>query len=709
MFFNPKSIAIIGASPDEQSINGRALKFILKHQYRGELYLVNPKYREINGIKVYPDIASIPVQVDLAIFVVAAKRIPPLFEQCREKGVPFAIIYSSGFSEAGEEGARLQNYLTQATADGKIRILGPNCQGMFNVVNRVAASFSAALDYPDIKSGPVGFVSQSGAMGYSMYSVLQEDGIGFSCVVSTGNEADLEAVEVLTYLADDDHTKILVGYVEGFKKPERLYELAEESLKREKPVIIYKVGSSEIGAKAAASHTAALAGSDALYGRLFEQLGMVRVSDTEEISDLCRILVGSKPPQGKRVGIVTTSGGAGVILADQCAVHGLEVPGLTENTRAVLQRYLPAFGSDLNPVDVTAQIASSEGMFNESLKAVADDPNIDILIVALTMVTGPRSVSTAQFLVDMWKRIEKPLVILWTAGDSLAKPGLELLKKAQLPFFKSPQRCIRAISKFVKVYETFNKRDEILRFIADRRETRSGAIENPGSLYEYEAKKWLGGLGLPVTLEFLAATADEAAEYAERIGFPVALKVQSRLISHKTEAGGVVLNLSSKEEVYRAFHTIKENALKRAGVADIEGVLVQEMVTGGQEVIIGASHDDQLGPCVLFGLGGTFVEVLKDYTLAVPPLSREDALRVIESIRGYPLLAGIRGQAGVDIDALAELLSRFSYISAKLKGDIQIDLNPVVVSSQGVKIVDALVMDGGNSELSKKEEQANEL
>lgn len=694
-FLNPESIAIVGASPNEESINGRILLFLKKHNYQGMIYPVNPKYEDINGVKCYPDIQSIPGKVDLVLFAVPAKLIPKMIDECIQQEIPYAIIYSSGFAESGEKGEQLQRYLSQVTKEGKIRVLGPNCQGIFNVENNVAASFSGALDYSPIQSGPIGFVSQSGAMGYSMFNLLQEAGIGFKYVVSTGNEADLEVVDFLDYFMEDDQVKMGVAYVEGFKKPDRLYHLAEKSLQKEKPLIIYKVGNSDIGAKAASSHTAALAGSSDLYNQLFDQLGMITVSDVEEISDLCQIVNVTKRTNGNRIGIVTTSGGVGVSLADQCSEFGLQLPSLHAETKNILRKHLPDFGSDLNPVDLTAQISSQRDIFNQSIKAVANDPNIDILLVALTMVTGARAVSMSENLIELSKELDKPIFVIWMVGDQLAESGIDNLREAQIPCFKSPHRCARTLRHFVDISQIFKNKGETLKFISEKIDVNQAEIDTPKStLNEFEAKKWLKELGFPVTRENMVHSSDEAVEAARKIGFPVAMKIQSKKLHHKTDFGGVKLHLQSEKEVISAFYTLFESVDRIPGLdrSDVEGILVQEMVTGGQEVIVGCSQDDQLGVSVLFGLGGIFVEALKDTQVAIPPISKEQALKMIQGIRSYPLLTGIRGQQPVNINALAEFISDFSRLSASLEGDIQIDLNPVIVTEEGVKIVDALVI-----------------
>lgn len=692
-FFDPRSIAIVGASPDKKTINGRAFSYIRNSQYQGKLFPVNPKYQEIDGVKVYPDIRSIPDEVDLAIIAVAARRIPDVLQQCQEKKIPYGIIYSSGFAEMqNPEGAQLQNFLSRFVKESRMRLLGPNCQGMFNVLKGIPATFSAALEYPSIQPGTVGFASQSGAFGFSTFSVLQDEGVGFSYVVSTGNEVDLDVTEILAYFAQDEHTRVMVCYVEGFRHPERLYDVAEMSMKQEKPLIVYKVGASEAGSKAAASHTAALSGSAQAYETLFQQLGIHQVQDLEELADLCKILTKAKPPRGNRVGILTTSGGAGVALADQCANYGLEVPDMTEETKKYLKSVIPDYGSTHNPVDLTAQVAGSAEVFEQCLKAVAADSNIDVIVVALTMVVGPRSVGLAQLLSKMAKGIEKPLIVMWTAGDTLTKPGMDVFRQEQVPVYKSPQRCIRAVKGLIDAYGAFERKDEILAFIAKKKALSSDVEILTSDMTEYQAKRWLQERGFPVTKEALARTAQVAVEIAERIGYPVALKVQSPDIPHKTDIGGVMLNLCSASEVERAFEQMMDNVSRLPGQHRLEGILVQEMVPEGVEVFLGAKVDEHLGSSILFGLGGIYVEIFKDVQLAIPPLTKEEARKLIRRIQGYPLLVGARGRKGIDIEGLAQLLVQFSEVVAKIRGNVQIDLNPVKVNEVGVKIVDALIM-----------------
>ncbi|RKQ35723.1 acetate--CoA ligase family protein [Oceanobacillus halophilus] len=691
-FFNPASIAIVGASPNEKSISGRTLNNLIKYEFQGEIYPVNPKYKEINKIPTFPDINSINGPIDLAILIVPAKSIPNVIEQCLNRNVPNVIIYSSGFAESGSDGEGLQNYLEEVSNRGDIRILGPNCQGIFNVKNNVAASFSGALNLPSISSGPVAFASQSGALGFSTFNQLQEEGIGFNYVVSTGNEVDLEVSDFLLEFAKQKDTDILISYVEGFKNPDKLLDLAEICLIEQKPLITFKVGESEVGAIAASSHTAALVGAGELYDSLFQQLGFIKVKDIDEISDLCKLLTKTKKPSGNRVGIVTTSGGAGVIIADQCSINDLEVPKLNNRTIENLSNYLPDFGSSINPVDLTAQIASSNKLFSDSINTIAEDPNIDILVVALTMVTGERSAEMAQFLIDKSKEINKPLVVIWMAGDKLAKPGLELLKKEKIACFKSPKRCIEAINKLVKIHSNFKRKNEMLTFISDKRRLLKNEISIENNLFEYKAKKWLEKNGLPITHEKLAHSAVEAGEYAKDIGFPVALKVQSEKIPHKTDIGGVILNLKTVEEVENAYQKIESEVLQKANLEEIDGILVQEMISDGVELFVGCTVDKQLGPSITFGLGGIFVEAIKDTKTVLPPLSKIQAKRLIEEIQGYNIMKGFRGQKPVNIDLLSEFISNFSIICASLKQSIQIDINPVVANSNGVKIVDALVV-----------------
>lgn len=689
-FFNPKSIAIIGASDSPTSLNGRLHRHLAKQGYIGSVFLINPNKAEIDGIKTYPKLNAVPDKIDLALCSVPAKQIPGVLRECIGKEIPYAIVYSAGFVESGE--LELQKELDEIIASKKIRVLGPNCQGFFNVAHQIGVSFSNAVGVVNPISGPAAYVSQSGAFGFSTFNVLQQDNVGFSYIVSTGNEADLEVCELMSELIEDPDAKIIASYVEGFKKPERLYPLAKKALLAEKPILIYKAGQTEASAKAAASHTAALSGADALYDVLFKQLGIIRFDDIEEFADTVKILGAGKLPRGGRVGILTTSGGVGVAMTDQLSKFGMSVPELEPKTVEVLSQNLPAFGSANNPVDLTAQVGSNSVVFTNCVKAVADDANIDIIVVLMTMVVGEASKKITENLLEISNIIDKPLVFLWIVGDYDPQPGHAVLRENNLPYMRSPRRCALALGNSVKYAEILKRKDEIIGFIDQKMAARTNKIEVKKTMQEYEAKEFFRKYGLPVTQEKLAKSSDEAVSHAKSIGFPVVMKIQSEKIMHKSDMGGVVLGVNSEKQVKQAFADIMAKGAAVVSPADIDGVLVQEMIGAGQEVILGSTSDPQLGPSVMVGLGGIFVEILKDVVFRIPAISKSEASKMLTELKGYRLLEGARGMEKADIAALQEIISRFSEIVEAISGEVEIDLNPIIVMPNGAKIVDALIV-----------------
>ncbi|MGQ9825870.1 MAG: acetate--CoA ligase family protein [Desulfotomaculales bacterium] len=712
LFFKPRSIAIIGASADLATISGKPLRYLTEHGYRGKIYPVNPKYKEIAGYPCYPSITEVSGPVDLALIAVNYKRVLPMLEQCAEKGVRFATIFSSGFAEAGEEGRALQRELAEFARRTGLRLCGPNCQGAVNLHDNIAAAFSASLDIKPFTPGSVGFVTQSGALGYSIFNLAQEAGVGFSYVVSTGNEVDLDCLDFMRYMLEDDNTRVVFTYLEGMRDGEKFARVADRALELGKPLAVLKVGRSETGSKAASSHTAALTGSDQVYDAFFGQKGIIRVGDIEEFIDLARLINGgAKFPRGKRLGIITTSGGAGVLAADTAEECGLQVPPLQEETRRQILTVIPAYGSALNPVDVTAQVISEAEGFWKVLQAMVDDPGIDALAVVITMITGASGLRMAQDVAKMSRLTEKPLAVAWTAGDRLMGECFAVLREAGVTWYKSPVRCVKALARLMH-YGTFREQwrqqtaasagrisladSSVAGVPAAVREILSGAGK---VLSERESKAVLSAFGIPVTREETARTQEEALSIAGKIGYPVALKVDSPDILHKTEAGAIRLGVSGDRELREAFAEVLANARRHSPEARINGVLVQEMVPpGGVEVIVGVKSDPQFGPVVVFGLGGIFVEILKDVARRVAPLSPAEARAMIREIRGFGLLAGARGRAKADVEALAEVLVKVAGLALVLKDELaELDINPLIVlpAGKGVKVADALLIRKG--------------
>lgn len=705
LFFNPQSIAIIGASQNIATINGRPLHYLTMHGYEGKIYPINPKYKEIRGYPCYPSIKDVPGPVDLALIVVNYKMVHKMLEQCVEKGVKFASVFSSGFAEAGAEGKRMQEEIAGLSRKTGLRLCGPNCQGGVSLHHNTAAAFSAALNIKPFLPGPVGFITQSGALGYSIFNIAQEEGVGFSYVISTGNEVDLNTTDFIDFMLDDENTNMVFTYMEGIRNGDKLAALADKAIEKGKPLAFLKVGRSEVGSRAASSHTAALTGSDAVFDAFARQKGIIRVDDIEEFVDIAKLMDGiSQIPQGKGLGVISTSGGGGVICADAAEDHGLEIADLQEKTIDKINKIVPHFGSALNPVDMTAQAINEADGFWNILQAVKDDPGVDAIVVVITNITGEPGIRMAQDVVKMSAETDTPIIVAWTSGPKLMQEQFDILEKAKVPYYRSPVRAIKSLAKLMKYGTAFHKKREEITLASKQQTTDNNeippeaaeAIKNAGkALSEHQAKTLLSSFGITTTKETVAGNKEEALAAAENIGYPLAMKIDSPDIMHKTEAKAIKLNIQNKDQMLDAFQTIIDNARKYDPKAQINGVLIQEMVTEGVEVIVGMNRDPQFGPTLMFGLGGIFVEILKDVSFRVAPVDHKEALSMIEEIRGYGVLAGARGRAKADVDALADVLVKVSRMALTMGPQVEeLDINPLIVlpEGKGVRVADALIV-----------------
>jgi acetyltransferase len=701
-FFNPRSIAIIGASKDIRTINGKPLHYLQRHGFAGSLYPVNPKYTEIAGLPCYPDLQSIPGSVDLALIVVNYKLVPAMMEKCAAKKVTFVTIFSSGFAEAGAEGKRVQRQVAQLAAEAGIRICGPNCQGAVDLFGKTAAAFSASLDPAPFLPGPVGFATQSGALGYSIFNMAQESGIGFSYVVSTGNEMDLDAADFMDFMLEDDQTRMVFAYLEGIRDGAKFIRLADKARRIGKPLAVLKVGRSETGSRAAASHTAALTGSDAVCDAFFRQKGVIRVDDIEAFIDLASAMKDRAPlPSGRGLGIVSISGGGGVLCSDTAEACGLTVTSLRPETTEVIAANIPSFGSPVNPVDVTARAINTADGFANVIQAMLADAGVDGLVVVVTMIVGEPGLRMARDLVRLSREAAKPIMVAWTAGPNLMAEQFAVLNEGGVPLFHSPVRAVQALAKLMHYGAGATRLATDAQAAAVRPPAAlSGGIEEllngaDRTLTERQSKQVLGAFGISISHERLARSREEALAVCEEIGLPVAMKIDSPDILHKTEADAIRLNVSDPRMVGGHFDDIVANARSHCPTARINGVLVQEMVPAGVEVIVGINRDPQFGPVLMFGLGGIFVEILKDVSMRVAPVSTEEAAEMIREVRGYPLLAGARGRAKADVAALADTLVKVSQMALALGPRLdQLDINPLIVlpEGQGVKVADALLI-----------------
>ena len=696
-FFSPRSIAIIGASQDLGTISGQPLKHLVTHQYAGKLYPVNPKYQEILGVKCYPSLAALPETPELALVLINAARVAETLRECGKRGVPYAIVFSSGFSETGGKGVALQRELAGIAAEFDIGIIGPNCQGMINPADRVYAGFGSIFS-ADYEPGRISMVSQSGGFGFSVMNLAALDGgLHFRQMVTTGNEIGVSSLDFIDYFIDDAHTDIIACYIEGLKDAHRLIEVGNRALAKKKPIFAWKVGNTEQGQKAAASHTANLGGAMALYKAAFRQAGIIQVDDIQDVVDYSRAFQCGKLPAGNRVAIITISGGAGILMTDECVSRGMQVPQLAAATTDKLRDIVPSFGSLVNPIDVTAAIFSDLTMISRTLNAVLDDPHVDSIAMINASLMGDLAASVAREIVAVAKHSKKPIFLTWSARDSVAQEAYAMLDAEKIPHYKSPVRCGRALSA-LSWYAEALRRAAALRAeeapaitSVDARGMLAGKTD---TVTEFAAKQVLAQYGIGITQEELATSRKQAVALAQRIGYPVVLKVQSPDIPHKTEAQAVRLSLKSDAEVASAYDDILRNAKAYKSSARIDGVLVQEMVSGGIEAILGVTNDKLFGPAVMFGLGGIFAEVLQDVAFRIAPVTKAAALEMIGEIKGYAVLTGARGAAPADLDALADAIVRLSALALDLKDVVaELDINPLFVfpTGQGVKAGDALI------------------
>jgi acyl-CoA synthetase (NDP forming) len=698
---NPESVAIIGVSENSSRIGGRLFKYVCKHGYRGHLALVNPKYQELNGVKCYPSISDVPGPIDCALIAVPERNVLSVLSECADSQVGAAVIFSSGFAEMGGSGKEAQNRIKTLARTRNLNVCGPNCIGLINFHSHTALSFSQLLEIDTLIPGNIGFISQSGALGGSLVNRAQDKNIGLSYFISSGNEADLDVSDYINHLVlHDEKTKVIAAVIEGIRDGAKFVEAAELALSHRKPIIVLKIGETDAGKKAAASHTGSMTGSDSVIDAVFNQKGVVRVRHYDELFQTAALFAQERIPAGNRVGIVTSTGGGGIIMADYYTKLGLMVPEPSQKTQDLASKEIAAFGKVANPFDLTGQIFSDPELFKRCMTLFVEEDNFDIIQVNVSMVAGQSSEYRAAMLLDAIDGITKPIVAWWAAG-SLSDPGIKALSGSRVALFRSPERCAAAVASLVKYYRHIeaHRPEKIPPTDTDYSPLlkRAGAMLQTAdsSLSEHQSKALLDLYGIPVTREMVATSASDAVRFAEEIGFPVVLKVDSPDIMHKSEASVIRLGVGSKEELIQVYDALIENALKYNSKARVSGILVQEMIQGGSEVMIGMSQDPQFGPTIVFGLGGIFVEILKDISMRVAPLSPADAEQMVKEIKGYPILKGMRGKKRSDIEAIVDVLLKVSRLAKDWENTItEIDINPLIVmeAGRGVKAVDALVV-----------------
>ncbi len=687
----PRGIAVLGASDDATKIGGVPLKYFLDLGYQGAVYAVNPTRDTVQGLPAYSAVTDIDGPVDMAIMAVPARIALETAEQAAAKGVKSLCAFTSGFSEIGDEGRRMQERLGDIARESGMRILGPNCLGYFNARNHVYATFSTSLTHGLPKIGNVGLVSQSGAFGSHCFVLGRERGLGYSACITTGNEVDISVAECIAYLAMDDDTQVIACYMEGCQDGDTFKEALSLAHERGKPVVIQKVGRSNVGAEAAASHTASLTGADRVYDAVFERYHAYRAdtcSDLIDIAYMCsQMCAGGGIPAGDKVAIATISGGAGVMMADAAEESGLDLAPLPEKTQAYLKELVP-FAGTRNPVDFTAQVYNDFSLVTKNFQAIFEEGGYDAVIGFFSSLLYSDRVSQRllESLLPVRKAFPDRVFALSVIGPEERKRAWE---EEGFLILHDPSKAMETIAAVLKLGKglaapPYPAPEAGVVPTAERRRYN-----------ELEAKALLAEAGVPAAPEHLATSASDAAKAAAKIGFPVVMKIVSAEIVHKSDIGGVVLGVGSEDAACAAYDQIIANAAKAHPDAGIDGVLVAKMVSGGVEVILGVQRDPVFGPVVMFGLGGIFTEVMKDVTFRLAPFGEAEAMEMIRSIKGFPLLDGARGAAKCDQAALAKALSRLSVFADANRDTVSsIDLNPVVVlpEGDGVMALDAVVL-----------------
>lgn len=690
--FEATSIAVLGASSEPSKIGGRPIKFLKDAGYDGPVYPINPTHSEIQGIPAYGSLDEIAAPIDLAVIALPTAGVLPALESCVRHKVRAAVVFSAGFAEMGEDGAGLQHQIRELSHRSGMRILGPNCIGAVNSRRGVVASFSAAIDYladRQYRSGAA-FVSQSGAIGPHCLTVARMRGLDFQTWVTTGNEADIEFADCLAYLAMDDSVNVIAAYIEGCRDGAKLKAALKLARDRHKPVIVLKTGRSAIGAQAVKSHTAALVGADSVYDALFEQYNACRVDSIEELIDTTYACSTGEFPRGDRIGFLTGSGGAGILMADQAAGLGLDVAPLPEHAQRALHELWPPAGV-MNPVDTTAQVTNNPRLLGQFLDIMLSEGNYDTVVVFLTYIglLQPWSDWVADALIDAKRRSPGSHIVV----SMLAAPEvLRRLNDEKILVFDDPTAAVAAVHRLGRIAAGFAGR----RAQDQPAHIASMPTYDGAPLNEYDAKQLLAGAGVAVDAGVLVNSPDAAAAAAEHAGAVVALKVASPDLQHKSDIGGVALGVDSPADAREQYRQIIDQVSQAAPDARIDGVIVTPMMYGGVETIIGVHNDPVFGPVVMFGLGGIYVELLGDVACRLAPFDDQEAMAMIRSVRGHALLEGARGGRPCDVAALARMLSQvagFAAANADRLGSI--DLNPVLALPDGAIALDALIIPKG--------------
>ncbi len=679
-FFDPRSIAVIGASRTPGKVGHDVVENLLEGGYEGEIFPVNPKADTILDLECFSSVTEVEAEVELAVIAIPAPYVPDVLDECAEKDIGSVIVISAGFKESGEEGARLEEELVEKCERHGIRCIGPNCLGVISPATNLNASFGATMPRP----GNIAFFSQSGALGTAILDLAVGEDIGLSRFVSYGNKADVDETDLIEALGEDEESDVILGYVESIDEGRRFMEVAS-GVTRKKPVVIFKSGRTSRGARAASSHTGSLAGADSAYEAAFRQCGVFRADTVEGLFDYARAFACRKLPASGGVAVVTNAGGPGIVATDTIESLGLEMADFSDATTTALDERLPPQANIRNPVDVLGDARADR--YRMAVRTVAEDEGVGAVLTILTPQTSTEVEKTAEAVADVGGDIQKPVITSFM-GSASVQEAWNMLDRRAIPNFEQPDRAAQALEAMFAYRDWLRTEPEEPPSYEFDDAALSEALDSARkkgreTLGEREARAVAEAAGIPLPRSIFAGDAEAAVEAADDIGYPVVLKISSEDILHKSDAGGVKLGLEDADAVRQAFAEVMDSAREYDPDAELEGVLVQQQAPEGREVIVGVNRDPQFGPLIMFGLGGTYVEVLEDVIFRVAPLSRRDAREMIEGIRASDILHAFRGQPEGDLEALEECLTRVARLAVDHPRISECDLNPLIVYPEG--------------------------
>jgi acyl-CoA synthetase (NDP forming) len=695
LLVNPNSVVLVGASDRKDSIGGRALSNLVdESDYKGTLYLTNPSKDDINGRLCYRSVLDLPEAPDVAVVAVPASAVMQVLEQCAEKGIRFVILFTSGFGETGDEGKRLEAQMKEIVRRSGMRIYGPNCPGLSNINKRLGFTFSPAFKL-DLQSGPVGIATQGGGLGRTFLQAMDR-GIGAGLWSSAGNEVDLEISDFIYYMAEAPDIKVIVTLIEGFKDGKKFVAAVQHAARKGKPVVALKIGKSDYGIKAAQSHTAAIAGSADVNSAVFRQLGIIEVDDVDELVDTAWLLARALPKGNDQVAVYCSSGGTAALAADMIGASGLTLTTFQPQTTEFLARSLPSFAAIGNPVDTTTEILTNPGVVDSTLKAIADDVGTSLILYPSPLEYGTVSLQGAESAIRVQASTDVPILPVWMSDRQGA--GYKAFVAAGLTPARSVGKAVKAVRRWVTYGNWLKAYDPAYIPLMMRADIESG--ETPAvqcrTMAESEAKAWLAKYDIPLLASGIAASREDARRIADSIGYPVVAKVASADITHKSDVGGVIIGLANGDAVVEGWDKIHAAVKQAKPDANIDGLLIECMAPGGGvEILIGVHRDPTFGHMLTFGLGGIYVEIFKDVTRRMLPLTPNDAEALVREIQSFPLLDGARGKPRADIPALVQLLLRISdFVVANAARIEELDINPVWVGAlgQGALPLDAVIV-----------------